>query len=488
MITCGTQIVSGSTGGGASAPAGTGVVTVSSGAFVTPAASAATTRATLDAQQDVFTTRGDLVRAGVSGVAERLPLGTNGYVLTSDGTDAAWAAPAGGAPSGAAGGDLGGTYPNPTVVDLTIASEARGDLLRRGASAWERTSAKTSGYVVCGDGTDVVAVAIATPLAVDAGGNRTALGLGGAATLAVGTTAGTVAAGDDSRFLAVGTGAGTVAAGNDVRFITTGLDLARAAAATAGATYLATDTGVVYNDTGSAWVQDLNAGLSGWSGATGKLTSTAASGGTASNPVLCVGGCTWVIRWYQSTVPGGTQRLFATYTNGSRGWQLAMSNPTAGRLGLIMFGVNASSAIENSANITVGWHCAAFSVASGNLTVIHTLDGAAATTTTITGTYLPPVTADTFSIGAGRTSDVPLQSDTELYEIRVLSTALSAAQVAAITATPSVAKLPTLAGVTTDFMVRPSLITPDGTGASWLSKGATPRVVLRTGTLTGTLR
>ena len=97
MITCGTQVVSGSTGGGgASAPAGTGVVTVSGGAFVTPVASAATTRATLDAQQDVFTTRGDLVRAGVSGVAERLPLGANGYVLTSDGTDAAWAAAGGG--------------------------------------------------------------------------------------------------------------------------------------------------------------------------------------------------------------------------------------------------------------------------------------------------------------------------------------------------------------------------------------------------------
>lgn len=88
--------INGSTGGGASAPAGTGVVTVSSGAFVDPVASAATTRAALDAQQDVFTTRGDLVRAGVSGVAERLPLGANGYVLTSDGTDAAWAAAGGG--------------------------------------------------------------------------------------------------------------------------------------------------------------------------------------------------------------------------------------------------------------------------------------------------------------------------------------------------------------------------------------------------------
>jgi len=349
-------------------------------------------------------------------------------------------------------------------------------------------SLATASTVTASQISDSTSAGRAVLTAADAAAQRTALGLGGAAVLAVGTTAGTVAAGDDSRFLAVGTGAGTVAAGNDSRFVTAGLDLARGAAATAGATYLATDTGTTYSDTGSAWVQDLSAGLSGWGGATGKLTSTVPTGGTASNPTLLAGGCTWILRWYQGTVAGGTQRIFVTYTNGSRGWQIALSNPTANRIGIILFGINSSAAIENSASITVGWHCAAFSVASGGNTIIHSVDGAVATTSTPTGTYLPPVTADTFSIGAGRISDVPLQSDCELYEMRAISTALSAAQVAAITATPSVAKLPTLASVTTDFLLRPSLITPDGTGTSWLSKGATPRLVLRTGTLTGTLR
>ncbi len=41
-----------------------------------------------------MTTRGDLLTMGSGPTVARIAIGTNGYVLTSNGTDAAWAAPA----------------------------------------------------------------------------------------------------------------------------------------------------------------------------------------------------------------------------------------------------------------------------------------------------------------------------------------------------------------------------------------------------------
>lgn len=55
--------------------------------------SAASARTNLDVFEDVFTTRGDLLRGGVAGAEERVALGASGRVLASDGTDAAWTDP-----------------------------------------------------------------------------------------------------------------------------------------------------------------------------------------------------------------------------------------------------------------------------------------------------------------------------------------------------------------------------------------------------------
>ncbi len=54
-------------------------------------------------------------------------------------------------------GEVNGTI---GASDLELDSEARGDIIRRGASNWERISAKASGQILVGDGTDVVSVAV----------------------------------------------------------------------------------------------------------------------------------------------------------------------------------------------------------------------------------------------------------------------------------------------------------------------------------------
>ena len=56
----------------------------------TGATTAAGARSNLDAQEDVVTTRGDLIRGSAAGVAERLALGSRGQELSSDGNDAVW--------------------------------------------------------------------------------------------------------------------------------------------------------------------------------------------------------------------------------------------------------------------------------------------------------------------------------------------------------------------------------------------------------------
>jgi len=115
--------------------------------------------------------QGDLIRRGAS-VFERLAVGTAGQVLTVVGGVPAWAAPAGGgalddlsdvAITTPAAGHLirhnGSQFVNQlglAIGDLTVASAARGDIIRRGASAFERLPLGPNTYVLTSDGTDAV--------------------------------------------------------------------------------------------------------------------------------------------------------------------------------------------------------------------------------------------------------------------------------------------------------------------------------------------
>jgi hypothetical protein len=85
-----------STASGARTNLGLGTVAIENTVPVnkggTGATSASAARTALDVFEDVFTTRGDILRAGASGAEERLALGANGTVLSSNGTDAVWEA------------------------------------------------------------------------------------------------------------------------------------------------------------------------------------------------------------------------------------------------------------------------------------------------------------------------------------------------------------------------------------------------------------
>jgi hypothetical protein len=82
-----------------------------------------------------MTTAGDLILGGASGTQTRLPIGSNAYVLTSNGTTASWAASA-----------AGFTDPMTTRGDIII---------RNAANATARLGIGANTYVLTSDGTDI---------------------------------------------------------------------------------------------------------------------------------------------------------------------------------------------------------------------------------------------------------------------------------------------------------------------------------------------
>lgn len=157
--------------------------------------------------------QGVLLRGDAANAVSELNAKTSGQLVMGDGTDVV---------SLAMSGDVAIDGTGDTEVsDLTIASQAQGDILRRGAAAWERLVAKTVGQILLGDGTDLISAAMGGDATIDAAGAVT-LAKGFIRQITQNFDAATVAAGDATPlvladFSALQT-AGIVAAGDALIF------------------------------------------------------------------------------------------------------------------------------------------------------------------------------------------------------------------------------------------------------------------------------
>lgn len=83
---------------------------------------------------DPMTTRGDIVIRNASNVTDRLGVGSSGDVLTSDGTDVAWAAPAGGGSSYTGVGSTERALVDPTGLSWSWTNQGSATITTYGAS------------------------------------------------------------------------------------------------------------------------------------------------------------------------------------------------------------------------------------------------------------------------------------------------------------------------------------------------------------------
>jgi len=320
----------------------------------------------------------------------------------------------------------------------------------------------------------------------DVAAQRATLGLGGAAVLAVGTTAGTVAAGDDSRIT------GAIAAST----LTTRGDLIRRGASAPERVALGTNGQVLTSDGtdpvwatpgAGSWLELYNASALyiGGEAASGYLLTDYVTAGAASAAPAFGPGQSIVVCLYPGATPTGLEIVASHGNGGTRGWtfEFGRDSGSRARATLYLYGLTGAGAGGSIQLTGSEWssgtpYVIAVAFQSDKSVRFSVNGGSVVTISAATGTYVPPTGADTLSLGAPRMHSptfYPLASAT-IGEVRWYSTVISDADLVSACAGRTTGTIPTVASGTviarflpSDFAGGVRVKARDGT--TWILKG-----------------
>lgn len=260
--------------------------------------------------------------------------------------------------------------------------------------------------------------------------------LGGAATLSVGTGAGTLAAGDDSRITKAVQNLGS-GASSDIVSISAGADGSKPGAPVAGQMYVATDVQKIYRFDGSSWITVAQVGAAGFTGSlsgdvSGTQSSTSvdkikgqavtATASTAGQVLRYAGSNNWTPSFVamtdlRSTVTGGNQLgssclAHQTLTYNSVGDVMQCANIAGLDAAVLTTGTIADSLLPASVKywsaVTNGINYAAGRVGVNAATPAAQLDIRSPASYTVPATLSGNITAGVTSISVNSTAGYPV--------------------------------------------------------------------------------